>query len=301
MDTREHSLRQNPLLLLVKRPAIVTLSLTIWLANVCGCAGLSPRVALPSNDQFEREQLRIFSDFRLPRRHRLLDELTARRRDIAERLLLPVSDEPINIYLFDNEKRFQKYLKQNFPLFPQRRAFFVKSDTNLRVFAHWGEHVGDDLRHEVTHGYLHSVIPNLPLWLDEGLAEYFELPRGSNGLHHQHIYHLTEMARQQNWQPSLTRLESLTNAAEMSQLEYAESWLWVHYMLESDMETRKALQDQLARFRMTGDAEPLSHHLAELIEDGEQAVIDHLERLGTKVGGKIDTPADSVDSSPDEN
>lgn len=243
---------------------------------------------MPSHDQFDREQLRIFSDFRLPRRHRLLDELTARRRDIAERLLLPMSDEPINVYLFDDEKRFTRYLKQNHPLFPNRRAFFVKNDTDLKVYAHWGDHVGEDLRHEVTHGYLHSVVPNIPLWLDEGLAEYFELPRGSNGVHHQHIYHLTEVARREDWTPSLRRLEQLNNAAEMTQLDYAESWLWVHYLMESHPDGRKLLQDQLARLRMTGDTESLSEHLD--IHEAEP-VVTHLADLGAKIrASQTDSP-----------
>ena len=261
---------------------------TIILSTVClgflvGCAGLSRRVELPSADQFEREQLRIFSDFHLPRRHRLLDELISRRRDIADRLLLPMSDEPINVYLFEDEKRFARYLAQNHPLFPDRRAFFVKNDTDLKVFAHWGQHVGEDLRHEVTHGYLHSVVPNIPIWLDEGLAEYFELPRGSDGVHQQHVFFLTEIARKKDWQPSLQRLESMSNDTELTQSDYAESWLWVHFLLESKPEYRKLLQDQLARFRMTGKADPLSRHLQEIADDADSEIIDHLAKLGTKL------------------
>ncbi|GIT30210.1 MAG: hypothetical protein Ct9H300mP1_22560 [Planctomycetaceae bacterium] len=33
----------------------------------------------------------------------------------------------------------------------------------------------EDLRHEFTHGVLHSSLKRVPLWLDEGLAEYFEV------------------------------------------------------------------------------------------------------------------------------
>ncbi|MGI9519223.1 MAG: hypothetical protein ACR2NP_19380 [Pirellulaceae bacterium] len=238
---------------------------------------------LPSADTFDREQLRIHSDFQLPRQHRLLGDLTARRRDIAERLLLPMSDEPINVYLFDDEKRFRKYLKQNYPLFPERRAFFVKNDTDLKVFAHWGEFVGEDLRHEVTHGYLHSVIPSLPLWLDEGLAEYFELPRGRNGFHRDHIFFLTGKARSSQWQPDLKRLELLTDPRALTQQDYAESWLWVHYLMETRPELRKLLQDQLARLRMTGEANPLSAYLSEMSEDSDSELIDHLTALAQQI------------------
>jgi hypothetical protein len=120
--------------------------ITSAIALVAGCAGLGRRVELPSEKQFEREQLRVFSDVELPKNHRLLEELTARRRDIANILLLPMSDEPIQVYLFDDEKRYQRYLKQNHPQFPNRRAFFLKNDTELKVFAYWGEFVAEDLR-----------------------------------------------------------------------------------------------------------------------------------------------------------
>ncbi len=240
------------------------------------------RVELPAADSFEREQLRIFSDIHLPRRHRLLDELTARRRDIASQLLLPMSDEPINVYVFDDEQRFTDYMGQNHPNFPQRRAFFVKNDTDLRVFAYWGEQVGDDLRHEVTHGYLHSVVSGIPLWLDEGLAEYFELPRGSNGFHQAHIAGLVQAAKADGWVPDLERLESLSDPADMTQLDYAEAWLWVHYLLETGSDHRKLIQDQLARIRMTGDADPLSTKLGSMDGDATGKLVEHLEQLASR-------------------
>ena len=248
-------------------------------ASLFGCATPNRPVELPSTDTFDREQLKIHSDIQLPRRHRLLDDLTARRRDIAERLLLPMSDEPINVYLFDDEERFRKYLRQNYPSFPDRRAFFVKSDTDLKVFAHWGDFVAEDLRHEVTHGYLHSVIPSLPLWLDEGLAEYFEVPRGRNGFHRDHIIYLTGLARSNDWEPDLQRLESLTDPRELSQRDYAESWLWVHYLMETQPALRRLIQDQLARLRMTGDAKDLSLYVSEFAEDPSTELMAHLVTL----------------------
>lgn len=259
---------------------VVQLALICLAAGMGGCASQGKRVIeLPKADQFEREQLRIFSDFHMPRRHRLIDELAARRRDITDRLLLPMSDEPINVYLFDSAARFDTYMVSHHPTFPRRRAIFVQNDTELSVFAHWGAQVGEDLRHEVTHGYLHSVVPNIPLWLDEGLAEYFEQPRGQESLHHLHVTALVDAAKNDNWTPNLKRLEAITEPGELTQLDYAESWLWAHYMLESNPENRRALQDQLARIRMTGDADPLSTILESNDPNCNSSVIDHLGQL----------------------
>jgi hypothetical protein len=272
---------------------IVAMLLATWIIVHSGClAARHKQVDLPSVDRFEREQLRIFSDIRLPRRHRLLDELAARRRDIADRLLLPMSDEPINVYVFDNEERFAEYMQLNHPGFPRRRALFVKNDTDLRVFAHWGAQVGDDLRHEVTHGYLHSVVPAIPLWMDEGLAEYFELPRGQNGFHRQHIACLVAAAKSDNWVPDLKRLESLRDPAAMTQLDYAESWLWVHYLLETTPDRRKVIQDQLARLRMTGEADSLSSHFESIDPNLSSGVIDHLAQLAGQANADADADAE---------
>lgn len=268
----------------------LTLALLIWLPGG-GCKS-APRgaVDLPATDQFEREQLRIHSDIRLPRKHRLLDELTARRRDISEKLCLPVSDEPIHVYLFDDPQRFAEYMEAHHPDFPKRRAFFVKNDTDLRVYAHWGPQVGEDLRHEVTHGYLHSVVNRIPLWLDEGLAEYFELPRGSGGFHRRHVVHLVEAARSADWVPDLLRLESLPGPAEMTQTDYAEAWLWVHFLLNTSQSRQQLLQDQLARWRLEGDAGPFSDLLHNgpgiLPVDYEAELVDHLEQLAHRAAAE---------------
>ena len=56
----------------------------------------------------------------------------------------------------------------------QPRRFGGEED--LLVYTYWGDRIQQDLRHELTHALLHSVLKDVPLWLDEGLAEYFEMP-----------------------------------------------------------------------------------------------------------------------------
>ena len=46
---------------------------------------------------------------------------------------------------------------------------------------------GNDLRHECTHALLHAVLPAVPLWLDEGLAKYFEVQRASRAYGHPYL------------------------------------------------------------------------------------------------------------------
>lgn len=245
-----------------------------------GClSGKIEQDLLPGSEKIVRDQLVIRSNFHVPQRHRLIDELVARRDDIAGILSLPMSDELINVYLFEDATKFRGFMQTKHPDFADRRAFFVKNDTELKIYAHWGEKVGEDLRHEITHGYLHSAVPNMALWLDEGLAEYFEVPRGKKGLNAQHIYMLSARYRQSDWIPDIERLESIRLPQDLKQVDYAESWLWIHYLLQDSEATRKLVQDHLARLRLSGHDEPLSRQVKRHLPDVEVKLVEHLKRL----------------------
>ncbi len=170
-------------------------------------------------------------------------------------------------------------MQHEFPRFPIRRAFFVESDTRLAVYAHWGDRVAEDLRHEVAHGYLHSVVQNLPLWLDEGLAEYFEVPRGNRGLNRPHVDELVTLLKQGRWQPNIRRLEGLKTPAEMTQIDYAESWAWVHWLLETEPARRELLQNYLAQLRRDGATPPLSLFIRDLPGNVEQQLTEYVVAL----------------------
>jgi hypothetical protein len=252
-----------------------------WL--VFAAVGCSPvhelPPTLPVQPAIVRDQLIVSSTFPLARNHRLVEDLVAQRYDLSSKLGLPTSDEPIHIYLFDNADKFQSFIRDRYPHFPVRRAFFVETDTQLTVYAHWGGRVAEDLRHEVAHGYLHSVAPNLPLWLDEGLAEYFEVPRGRNGVNRPHLEDLARRLASGDWQPDLARLEMIKNAADMSQTDYAEAWAWTHLLLEGKPEATPLLKAYLARLRAEGRAEPLSVQLARSFPTLSRDLALHLTTL----------------------
>jgi hypothetical protein len=216
--------------------------------------------------------------------HRLLEELAARRIDLADRLAIPVSDEPIHVYLFASGDQFDAFIRLHHPDFPPRRAYFLETDTRLEVYAQWDDRVAEDLRHEVTHGYLHSVIPNLPLWLDEGLAEYFEVPRGSGGMNRPHLVELAGRVQLGTWQADLERLETFERPFDMTQLDYAEAWAWAHFLLESSPEHRALLRQYLVDLRRYGSAEPMSERLRRAIAQPERMLVEHVRTLATSGG-----------------
>jgi hypothetical protein len=235
---------------------------------LAGCRGLIERsrphepASLPVAHHLRVEQLAFHSDFELKRDDPIVRQLTAERQEIAQTLGVPASDEPIDVYLFRDAAAYGRYLARHFPSVPSRRAFFLGGDSRLAVYAHWSDRVGEDLRHEVAHGYLHATIGDLPLWLDEGLAEFFEVPSTQHGLNQPHLDLLTDMKNHEGWRPDLAKLERLTDAAQLAQLHYAEAWAWVYFLLHSDPQRRDLLIGYLADLQANGTIEPLSRRLA---------------------------------------
>ncbi|MGD9722673.1 MAG: DUF1570 domain-containing protein [Pirellulales bacterium] len=242
-----------------------------------GCARLPAAPALPQQQSMVLDQLIIHSNSALPEDHRLLGELRQQRAVMSGKLGLGVSDEPIDVYLFPTADQLDAYVRAHFPELPQRRALFVETDTRLSVYAYWGDRVAEDLRHEVAHGYLHALVPGLPLWVDEGLAEYFEVPRGMAGVNRPHVEQLiAELNR--GWQPNLTRLDALHEAGELAQLDYAESWAWIHFLLETTPERRQLLHGYLQSLTGTTPVEPLSARVRAAAgpEPIEKQLADHV-------------------------
>src|SRR5438445_5221604 len=102
------------------------------------------------------------------------------------------------------------------PDLPKRRAFFVAQPSvgaseDLLVYTYWGDRIQQDLRHELTHALLHSVLKDVPLWLDEGLAEFFEVPASTDGVNSQHL----EQLRRGDPRPNLARLEQLSEVQQI--------------------------------------------------------------------------------------
>lgn len=244
-----------------------------------GCSRWRQAPRLPVAGSIVLDELVVYSDFELADDHPLLVELNSLRDEITLRLNLPKSQRPVHVYLFKTPRRYRQFIDRYYPDFPDRRAFFVETESRLSVYAYWGERIAEDLRHEVAHGYLHAAIPNLPLWLDEGLAEYFEVDRGQRGLNRAHLDQLIDDMEAESWQPELPRLEKLAAISDMNQADYAESWAWVYFLLETTPHRRELLHRYLAELRELRVARPLSEILAGQPGGGDQLLATHLRAI----------------------
>lgn len=198
---------------------------------------------LPREHKIQLDDLEIQSDLEIDEHDPLLDELRTLRTEIVDLLDLPPPKRPVIVFLFGDEERYRNYMNRTHPNLPARRAFFIGTPTELGVYAHWSDQVGEDLRHEYTHGILHASLRTVPLWLDEGLAEYFETQsRDSERRHPEHLQRIS-LALKNGWRPDLERLEQIESVNEMQRADYQEAWAWIHYLLHDAPDGRALLID----------------------------------------------------------
>jgi len=226
-----------------------------------------------------KDKIRVHALSPNPAQSLLVDELVELKTEIESKTGINLSGNstPIDVYLFKDEMSFREFTSQANAIFSDRRAFFIRSKDALNVYGFWGMQVAEDLRHEVTHGYLHGAIPRLDLWVDEGLAEYFEVNPDADGINSPHVRLLEELWHQGSWRPSLVRLESITDPTKFTQTDYAEAWLWVHFLLSSPIGT-EVLTSGLAS---TGsvDRVPWSVDVENMLGDVDQRLLDHLAKV----------------------
>jgi hypothetical protein len=231
---------------------------------------------------FRQGQFVFWSDFDVPQDDKVFLELGALRERVYKELQLPPSDKIIQVHLFENRDRYEQFMHARYPDLPKRRAFFVAQphvggSEDLLVYTFWGERVRGDLRHELTHALLHSVLKDVPLWLDEGLAEYYEVAPEHDGVCAQHLEQLRSSALA--FSPDLARLEQLNQVQQMTPAEYCESWAWVHLMLKESPEAKTVLTGYLQTLRTTSNPGPIQTRLAEVFPNLESALERHLAQV----------------------
>lgn len=212
--------------------------------SIMGCRLPHPRTVsarLPEACTVEADQLKIVSDVKLAEDHHLVLDLKALREDVLSELELEASEREVVVYLFKTPEAYQRYLESLFPGLPPRRAYFVGTSSKLAVYTFWSDRVLEDLRHEYTHGLLHACLGNVPLWVDEGLAEYFEHDLADYHRFREDYAQSLQVAFAKGWTPNLARLETLDHVAEMHLVDYQEAWLWVHFLLNDSPESRQIL------------------------------------------------------------
>lgn len=227
-------------------------------------------------DEFTAGNFVFRAEFPLSEVQDLLNDLSDLQSDLEKALDVECRDQEIQIHLFRSKASYQRYLSVRVPDGAKRQAFFMPGTDAGRVYAYRHGEMEIDVRHETVHALLRNALPYVPLWLDEGLAEYFEVNsrrrKEGNG-------HLRELrwAMRFRWKPNLERLEAKRNFLEMGAKDYRDSWALVNYLLNGPPEGKSALQHYLRQIESGDVPTPFSETLRAAIPNYESDILRFLK------------------------
>ncbi|NIL97067.1 MAG: hypothetical protein GTO53_05920 [Planctomycetales bacterium] len=217
------------------------------------------------------------ADFLLSGHERIFADLARIQEDLVHHLQIPPAQERIEIYLFRSRAQYDQYLNRWFPNVPYRRALYVKNKGPGMVLAYFSDSLDTDMRHECTHALLHASLPMVPLWLDEGLAEYFENPPDERATGSPHRKGLRWSLRLGQL-PSLERLEAKRQLSEMGRVEYRAAWAWTHFLLHGPPAAQQELVRYLADVRQRTPPGQFSDRLQQRLPDPSGQLVRHIKQ-----------------------
>lgn len=235
-----------------------------WLAG-CAAAGVSTWgsagfASEPSASRWPYEvtagMFRIHADFEISQSSDLVGELNQLVTDVGSLLSTPQPTTTMHMVLFERSEEYRRYLDHYFPKLPERRALFIRQRGTAMLFAHRHPDMATDLRHESVHALMNDAQYSLPLWLDEGLAEYFEVPKERRWSGHAHLTEIQQCIDRAP--PDLSSLEQLEMVENMTSQHYRDAWAWVHFLIHRRQTTRKLLVDQIDTRRRARPVLPVS-------------------------------------------
>jgi hypothetical protein len=232
----------------------------------------------------------IYSDSPIPADSPPVQCLQSLQNDLSVKLAYhPRPDEdPVEIYVLADRNAFTHFLKFYYPELPPRRAFFLAQESRRVIYTYQSNRLEEDLRHEATHALVRGCYGDLPLWLDEGLAEYFEAPIDAIDAQHEHLARIPEDLKE-GWVPDLSHLESLTSIHQMSPRDYREAWAWVHLMLSNELPGESPLLD----FLKAGRTGPAAQSVAQVLSNRgatSKTLVAHIQTLQSRVVARKPEP-----------
>jgi len=213
-----------------------------------------------------------------------------RMREAAGRItnLNVRSSKPMRIIVFASEGAFAPYREAISRVSQANvRGIFTGSDSaHFIVMVHDGAHpIERTVYHELMHYFLRNSVDGIPIWANEGAAEYYSTFRSSAGavqVGHPIPEHL-QVLRSEQFLPLRKLLATTAQSPHYRHsrqgIFYAQSWALFHYLMNDD--TRRAgLRQYLG---LAGEGKPADEAFAKAFDRS----YDTMEReLGAYVRGK---------------
>lgn len=223
----------------------------IWTATT-GAALRNGVAEENATSEIRRGPFIVRADFDLTPLEEELRELDSLLDEMTRTFRLPKLRENVVVRIFRDETTWRKYWNREFASTPYRRALydrknylFDRDGANGRVYLCVNPLFANDLRHECAHAVLGAALGrSVPIWLDEGIAEYFEAPKESRLTNETWRPRTVERLRRGEFS-SLEALEKLSEMNEMTPVKYCDSWAWVCWFLNGPETVRDVLPQYL--------------------------------------------------------
>jgi hypothetical protein len=263
---------------MIVQPGTKLAAMVLVVLLLARAAHCSPADYVKWTDTRQVGPFEIQATFSLAKYEKLFAELPDLQRELTRTLGIPPATSPIYVFLFSNEEQYRAYIERHFPQVPYRPALFVLEGGSPGVYTYDKADLDIDLRHECTHALLHSALPVVPLWLDEGIAKYFEVPAAQRAFDHPYF-------DDSKWKWSLRlgmvrtieALEERDNLSDMDATDYRYSWAWVHFMMHGPAGAHDALVRYLACYQQSTPPGKMSVLLAEAVPNPTERMIQHFK------------------------
>jgi tetratricopeptide (TPR) repeat protein len=236
----------------LRRRLLVTLALTLLTASL-GAVELPPereRWITLRADEFQ-----IFSNASEGTTSALAKQLVTMRDAVGQVTQLKVrSPLPTRVYIFRDDRNFAPWRDAAMQRpSPTTTGLFTSSDSGNMILIRGDAPGGVDrvVFHELTHYFVRNTVASLPLWANEGLAEYYStfaasgndvqvgkpVPEHVLWLRDQALIPLRELFATDETSPNY-------NEGTRAGVFYAESWALIHYLMLGNPQRH----EQLGRF-----------------------------------------------------
>ena len=184
------------------------------------------------------------------RNDRIYRQAAATVSHVCDTLQLPEPTDKLEIRCFASNRDYNRWVKRYYPDFAALDSCYIHHGRRHVVLTYDRPDLDRVLRHEVTHFILHSSIPQIPRWLDEGIAQYFELECSSPWRRSRRLAELREYLRSHRDGPDSS---SLANAYELEDFggpEYLQAWGWCCFMMDYSPRMRHRLLEALSLMQL---------------------------------------------------
>ena len=205
-------------------------------------------------------------------------------RTLPERLSsyygLKLKVAPVHVLLFKDRQAYLNHLQKTLPRAPRRTSLFVVRGGKPTILATAGKTLRQDLLHEAVHAINFGSFGGrqVPLWLDEGVAELFEGTQASQDfVHGEMIRGIMGEQRDALAVPlKLSTLERIESSTKTDALFYAASWAWCRFLAERGTQCHAIWRRYLSDIQAGIAAGKLSHRLTLAGTNYETLFLQHL-------------------------